>query len=91
MKDLIERALKNIERMSKEQFDQRLEAAKTSQIALALKDLEELSEWCASSIRVSFSLEQLVVSMGLSDVTYSDVEACLVVMAANDERFALAA
>lgn len=92
MKDLIEKALKNIEAMSKDQFDKRVAAAKNSQIALALRDFDELSDWYGQSIRASFRLEQLVMSLGFSEVRYPDVEdVCLMFIAANDERFALAA
>lgn len=91
MRDLIDRALLNISRMSKEDFDKRLQVAKNSQIALALRDMEELSNWCSSSIYGTFNLEQFVVSAGLVEFRYLDVEDYLLLLAANDERFALAA
>ena len=94
MKELLEKALQNIQRMSQAQFAERLAAAKSSQLSMALRDFDELSAWNEGALRGIFSLKKILIFKdlgGFSEVNSSIFEAVDVICAANDERFALAA
>ncbi|MGE8495384.1 hypothetical protein [Comamonas sp.] len=94
MKKLLELALKSIESMSSDQFAARIARAKMSPVAIALRDLEELSMWSQNVFGGTFNIEQVIALIGLdkfSSVSFREIEEILSVCAANDERFALAA
>lgn len=93
MKNLMDRVLKRIENMSDEQFTQRIETAKSGEVATFMKKMREFSAW-AESVENTF-LEE-TVSVFYKDyfdisINYSDEEFYSILYAANDERFALAA
>lgn len=94
MMELLQKALHSIANMSKEQFAQRLASAKSGSVAIALRELAELSEAKQGLWKGTFLLDPWDGVAGIKKFSKVEISSCdsgVIVIAANDERFALAA
>ena len=91
MKELMERVLQRISGMSEEQLASRIDAAKSGEVATFIEKAREFSVWLDGRIFLAETVSPLRFDLPFFTINYNEEDVTLLICAANDERFALAA
>ena len=91
MKELMERVLQRISSMSEEQLASRIDSAKFGEVATFIEKAREFSVWLDGRIFLAETVSPLRFDLPFFTINYNEEDVTLLICAANDERFALAA